>query len=253
MTNTAVEAFDYLSRDEADALAQTRSLRDGEAWFLEQIIQSLAPPLRPSNTPISDRAFNMIVAFEVTSQAVYQAQYRHPTWPGGASGVTLGIGYDVGYVSESVLKQDWEGTIPEPMIQALISAIGVRGADADHLAQSLRGVVDISWDEAISVHRNKVIPKWISLVEASLANTGLLSPDSLGALVSLTYNRGASFSSSGDRYREMRAIKADMQAKAFSDVPTQMRSMERLWPTVAGLRIRREREAQLFEAGLTTT
>src|SRR5262249_44705866 len=110
-----------------------------------------------------------------------------------------------------------------------------------------------SWDEAISVHRNKVIPKWISVVEASLSNTNLLSADRLGALVSLTYNRGASFSSSGDRYREMRAIKADMQAKAFSEVPTQIRSMERLWPTVAGLRIRREREAQLFEAGLTTT
>lgn len=119
MANTAVEAFDYLSPGQAVALVQTRSLRDGEAWFFEQIIQGLAPPLTPSDTPISDRAFNMIVAFEVTSQAVYQAQYRHPTWPGGASGVTIGIGYDVGYVSESVLKQDWEGTIPELMIQAL--------------------------------------------------------------------------------------------------------------------------------------
>jgi GH24 family phage-related lysozyme (muramidase) len=96
----------------------------------------------------------------------------------------------------------------------------------------------------------KVIPKWVTLVQTSLPNTILISPDSLGALVSLTYNRGASFDSPGDRYTEMRAIKSDMQTKNFADVPVQIRSTERLWPNVRGLQIRREQEAALFESGL---
>jgi hypothetical protein len=48
----------------------------------------------------------------------------------------------------------------------------------------------------------------------------------------------------------MRAIKADMTSKTFPDIPTQIRDMKRLWPTVRGLQIRRDLEAQLFQDGL---
>jgi len=244
-----------LTVDEITALEQARSIRDGDAWYLENVLrrgnmEGAAPPLPPSQTPISDKAFNMIVMFEVTSQVAYQAHYQHPTWPQGASGVTIGIGYDVGYVSQNLLSQDWKDAIPDAMIQALIPAVDVRGADADQLAQRLSATVTVPWSAAITVHRQKVIPKWVTLVQASVPNTNLISPDSLGALVSLTYNRGPSFDSPGDRYTEMRAIKSDMQTKNFADVPVQIRSMERLWPNVRGLQIRREQEAALFESGL---
>jgi GH24 family phage-related lysozyme (muramidase) len=90
----------------------------------------------------------------------------------------------------------------------------------------------------------------VELTERALPNTGKLSADSLGALVSLAYNRGASFDSEGTRYQEMRAIKADMAAKKYQDVPKQIRNMKRLWPNVKGLRVRRDLEAQLFQDGL---
>jgi hypothetical protein len=48
----------------------------------------------------------------------------------------------------------------------------------------------------------------------------------------------------------MRAIKDDMASRTFSDIPAQIRNMKRLWPTVKGLRIRRDLEAQLFQDGL---
>jgi GH24 family phage-related lysozyme (muramidase) len=243
-----------ISRSDSDALETVRGFRDGQEWLLEQNRQAggleTAPAIQPSSTPISQRAFDLIVMLEVTSQAAYERSYSHPTWPQGASGVTIGIGYDVGYVSKNLLWGDWKGAIPDAMISALEPAIGVTGPDADQLTHDLRGSVDIPWDAAISVHRDKVIPKWVALTERALPNTSALSSNSLGALVSLTYNRGASFNSQGPRFTEMRAIKDDMASRTFSDIPAQIRNMKRLWPTVKGLRIRRDLEAQLFQDGL---
>lgn len=120
----------------------------------------------------------------------------------------------------------------------------------ERVAKRLQAKVDVPWASAIDVHREKVLPRWVGLVERSLPNTGAIGPDCLGALVSLTYNRGASFGKAGARYREMRNIKAHMAAKAFGDIPDEFRSMKRLWPDMTGLQKRREREARLFERGL---
>jgi GH24 family phage-related lysozyme (muramidase) len=242
-----------ISHSDREALDAVRGFRDGQQWLLDQLKQLGAdsePAVPPSRTPISDRAFDLIVMLEVTSQAVYERSYSRPTWPQGASGVTIGIGYDVGYVTKTLLWQDWQGAIPDAMIKALEPAIGVKGPDADHLVHELRGHVNVPWTAAISVHRTRVIPKWVELTERALPNTGDLSADSLGALVSLAYNRGASFDSEGARYQEMRAIKADMASRKFSGIPKQIRNMKRLWPSLKGLRVRRDLEAQLFQDGL---
>ena len=252
---TTVDKFN-ISHSDREALDVVRGFRDGPQWLLGHLGQVSAldadngPAVPPPHTPISDRAFDLIVSLEVTSQAVYERSYSHPTWPQGASGVTIGIGYDVGYVTKTLLRQDWQDAIPDVMIKALESAIGVKGPDADHLAHELRVHVDVPWSAAIAVHRTKVIPKWVELTETALSNTNELSADSLGALVSLAYNRGASFDSEGTRYQEMRTIKADMASKKFSDIPKQIRNMKRLWPTLKGLRVRRDLEAQLFQDGL---
>ena len=85
-----------------------------------------------------------------------------------------------------------------------------------------------------------------------MQNTDQLSRDSLGALVSLTYNRGGGgYTLPSDRFREMRAIRADMAARAFTQIPGEIRSMKRLWPDLRGLQVRRDREAALFQKGLS--
>lgn len=236
-----------LTGDELEAVRQDR---EAEQWLAEAItLEGVTPIGPPSGHQISDKAFDLIVEFEVTSQQVYTAKYQRPTWPGGASGVTIGIGYDVGYATSAELHADFDTLLPAAMVTGLERAIGVTGAAAPPLAQELAASVGVAWNAAIGVHRSKVIPRWAGLTERSLPNTEGLSGDAFGALVSLTYNRGASFATAGDRYVEMRAIKADMTAEDFNDVPAQLRSMKRLWPTVPGLQKRREREAQLFEAG----
>jgi hypothetical protein len=199
---------------------------------------------------ISQRAIDLIIREEVSSEALYRKRYTGPIWPGVASGVTVGIGYDVGYVTPARLRADWQGRIPDRMIIALSRACGVRGAAAKALAAELRGQVVIPWEAAISNFREVKMPRWIATVKNKLPNTDKLHPDCLGMLVSLAYNRGPSFDAPGDRYREMRAIKALMASGNFAGIPAQFRSMKRIWPHVKGLQDRREREARVFEDGL---
>jgi uncharacterized protein (TIGR02594 family) len=203
-----------------------------------------------SSRCISDEPFNLIVECEVTSRKVYDQKYRRPEWPGLSSGLTIGIGYDVGYATEKQLAADWSGVIDASMLSALRPAIGVTGPRAQELLALIRARVNIPWEAAIQVHRTKVIPRWVAIVEKALPNARRLPPDCLGALVSLTYNRGASFAKAGDRYREMRAIKDCMAREDFAAIPGHIRAMTRLWPNTAGLRRRREQEAALFERGL---
>jgi GH24 family phage-related lysozyme (muramidase) len=254
MAANPVDAMMEMPLDEA-ALEQAREDREGLAWWLEQVAANATLETAQisgpgSATPISQKAFDLIVEFEVSSKQVYEAKYRSTVWPKGESGVTIGIGYDVGYASKQQLWNDWQGAIADTMITTLERALGVKGTAAKALAATLAPSVNIPFDAAIAVHRGKVVPRWVALVEGALQNTNLLTPDSLGALVSLTYNRGASYPKPGDRYREMRAIKQHMATKNFAAIPAEFRSMKRLWPTVPGLQSRREREARLFETGL---
>ncbi|HZO47280.1 MAG TPA: hypothetical protein VFB68_15400 [Xanthobacteraceae bacterium] len=206
----------------------------------------------PSNSKISQAAYNLILEFEISSQQVYEKRYRRPIWPGVQSGVTIGIGYDVGYASVPQLENDWRGLISDGMISELKRAIDVRGPTAKSLAGQLKDKVDIPWDAAIKVHSATVIPRWVAAVEKALKNTDKLSPDCLGALVSLTYNRGAGgYSIDKPRFAEMRAIRQAMANGSFGGIAAQIRAMKRIWPTVPGLLRRREREAKLFEQGLS--
>jgi hypothetical protein len=97
------------------------------------------------------------------------------------------------------------------------------------------------------------IPVHVSLTQNAFTGWQAMPRLCLGVLVSLVYNRGAGMNDPANQpgqRAEMRAIRDAVAAGRFSDVPAQLRSMERLWPVGNGLRDRREREAQLFEEGL---
>src|SRR6185312_14660565 len=155
----------------------------------------------------SQAAIDLIVTEEVSSRAAYEKLYQHPTWPGGASGVTIGIGYDRGYARADQIASDWGDKLPAAMVHALERVAGIMGSPASSHAHELRGVVTVPWDAAISVFIDHDMPKWEAILAHALANTDLLPGDCFGALVSLAYNRGASFNLPGDRYAEMRGIK----------------------------------------------
>jgi len=212
-------------------------------------------PLRApkSQTAISQRASDLIVACEISNKTLYEARYQSPVWPGGESGITIGIGYDLGYVNPQQLESDWKKYLEVDNIQLLMQACGVTGTAASTILRKIPPQVFIPWSNAVAQFENEVKPRYIGETEQALPNTRQLNADCLGALVSLVYNRGASFNLGGDRYGEMRNIKSLMTKLDFKGIPQEIRDMKHIWehdPTLRGVVLRREAEAKLFEIGL---
>jgi GH24 family phage-related lysozyme (muramidase) len=205
-----------------------------------------------SKREISEGAIKLIIAAEITNKRTYDSLYSSPVWPGLMSGITIGIGYDIGWVSQSDLAQDWKDYVDNQTIEILIRATGRRGSAAAELLDALKAI-KIQWNTASAQFYSETLPRCIGATESALPNTSVLTNDCFGSLVSIAYNRGAAFGESGDRYREMRAIHDYMSQKHFQTIPGEIRRMKRLWlndPKARGLILRREAEALLFESGL---
>jgi hypothetical protein len=240
-------AFQALLADQ-DLLDRTRAL-GGDRQELATSRGTVTSRTK-SDRKISQKAIDLIVAFEVSSKDIYQRKYQGVTRPGGASGITIGIGYDVGYVSVANLKEDWAGYMSDSDIALLSRACGVTGSRANALLRPLSSI-RIPWDPAYTQFLKNVVPVYVAATLNSLPNANVLSDDSLGALVSLVYNRGPSFELSGDRYSEMRAIKRLCIIKSFKTIGDQIEHMSRLWttPDVIGVARRRHLEKLLYNEG----
>lgn len=199
---------------------------------------------------ISEDAFDLIVREEITSQAYYTKHYERPEWPGGESGITIAIGYDLGYASRDKIKADWSSLVDPDMLTAMMLCSGIRGAAAQKALATVKSKICIPWMSAIEVFANRDVPQWTAAVLKAIPTATALAPDCLGSVVSIAYNRGASFNLPGDRYIEMRDIKAHIDNRQFIAVEADIRGMKRLWPNVKGLRDRRDAEADLWAKGL---
>lgn len=199
---------------------------------------------------ISEEADALIINEETGGQAYYNATERHPTWPGGASGVTIGNGYDLGYSTPAQIAADWGSFLASQALPALQSVAGIHGSSAQSHAHELHWIT-VPWDAAMAVYHKKDLPKWTTIVRQHLPNCDKLNGDCFGALVSLAFNRGASFDNTGERYTEMRNIKSHMVSLEFEKIPAEFLAMRRLWPVDGDLWKRRGHEAALFQRGLT--
>jgi len=203
---------------------------------------------------ISRAAFDLVVASEVTSQAVYERKYRHVLeYPGEQSGPTGGIGYDFGTQTKSQISADWGDKVDAGMLKVLLGASGKRGDAAAAYSRATRGQVDIPWDLAIEVFAGHDLPRYLAILEHYCPGAEALGPDCKGVLFSIAFNRDAAgFVKPGPRYAEMREIRACVASGDLARIPGLIRSMQRLWPKTSGLYARRETEARLFERGLAT-
>jgi GH24 family phage-related lysozyme (muramidase) len=207
---------------------------------------------------ISDRAINILIGFEISSPAFYETHLSHPVWPGGGSGVTIGIGYDLGEHTVQQVTEDWSPHLDDQSLALLLTVAGVRGDAASERVYELSAIV-VPFAAAQAVFSTSTLPQFADDTAKAVPKCDELSGDSFGALVSLSYNRGAGgFTRMDDRYIEMRGITAAMAQGLFSAVPGFIRKMKRIWqdadgnplPGCAGLLTRRDAEADLFESGL---
>jgi hypothetical protein len=201
-------------------------------------------------TKSSDRAVLLIVTEEDGDANYYLKFEEHFSYPGGISGPTVGVGYDLGQETTTSIAADWTGFIDDARIAVLQRAAGIKGSAAQQFVSAHRGEITITWDESLKQFQAHELPKWEAIVRVHLPNTALLSGDSFGAVTSLTYNRGPCFDAPGQHYAEMRNIKDHMAAKRFDLIPAEFLSMRRLWPVGKDLWNRRTHEALLFRDGL---
>ena len=236
-TETAVREFQT-----ANGLPVTGTI-DADTW---QKLRGLPEP----SPDIPTRAVAFIAREEVSSRQYYDTKCARPTWPGGASGVTIGVGYDLGY--QGKFDADWSDLLTPAQMDALRPWLGRQGATASAGPDQLQAI-SIPWHAAWTVFIRRSLPGEITLTRATFHGPVAPPPLCLGVLVSLVYNRGTSMTDSqqspGNR-KEMRDIRDAVAAGRLGDVPAALRAMKRLWPEGNGLRDRREREAKLFEEGL---
>ncbi len=202
---------------------------------------------------LSKKAVDHIIKFETGGRTYYERMYQRPQWPGYASGVTIGFGYDLGYTSKEQIQKDWAGILGPKEMTALLRVQGVTGDSAKYLASQIKNEVFISWDTAKIVFERATLPNWSrTTAEAYVLGRGELPPDCNGALIGNTFNRGAKLSPEG-KTREKWLIAEAIRKRNWSAVPALFREQRKYWPGTSGpngLQTRRSEEAELWENGL---
>jgi len=205
---------------------------------------------------LSKKSLDLILEFEVGGGENYYNKFlKNPTWPGEQSGVTIGVGYDLGYVNKTEFTNDWKD-LPQKDFDRLYKVVGIKGIAAKDL---IRGLKDISipWELSLKVFNNKTVTKFYNLTQQTFPNFDNLPEDAKGGLVSLVFNRGAALE--GDRRREMKLIRDGMKLvsnydqKALTFIANQIRNMKRIWiggSIEKGMSRRRDAEAKLIEDSL---
>jgi len=225
----------------------------------EQSKPAAAPsPARVGSKPnleMSEKALNLVLQFE---------GFDEGGWPGGASGITIGYGYDLGYHTLGQFGADWRLRLSVNDFQILRALVGITGTRARDRARSARGVT-IKRDDARAVFATSSIPRAIAATLEAFPGAEKLPADAAGALISLVFNRGGRMNDRDERLqerREMRAIRdvvgafsagARAESEALMEIAMQLRSMTRLWEgaNLGGLIRRREAEAALVESCIT--
>jgi hypothetical protein len=254
-----LEAASSAEQEYLNEVAEMLAYR--ERHLVQRALESLEGPGLEASTPkltpeearklVSDKAYELIVQYETGGREYYEKVYKSaPVWPGYSSGVTIGFGYDLGYIGEDEFVEVWGKLLPADAVERLKEGVGITGGGAQAIARRLKDI-RVSWEVSETVFARNTVPKFVGMTMRALENfdAEMLHPHSTGALVSLVFNRGADFKSSSDKRLEMRQIREHMAEPVFKEIPGELRAMKRHW-TSKGLKERRDAEAKLFERGL---
>lgn len=197
----------------------------------------------------SQKTLDLILKYEVGGgQSYYEKRLSKFTWPGGASGPTIGIGIDTAYYNTQEIASIFD-FLPKEQIELIQGASGKTGQRGKEYTVELRkaGIV-VSWDNALEIFKELTWPKFARAAERAFPDLEKLHEDAYGAIVSLVFNRGTSMK--GDSRSEMRTIRALVPEKKYKEIAKQIRSMKRIWrgKNLDGLLERRDAEAALVES-----
>lgn len=208
------------------------------------------PPVEPAQDPriaaCRHAAAVLIERWEISGRKRYDRALRYPIWPGGASGITWGIGYDGGHQTRATIEDDWQA---HERMRRLSTSAGLRGAAAKKVLPIYRDI-DTPYVYAFEVFETRTLIEYERRTERTYKIKMEEVPTGVcAALVSLTYNRGGA--TTGDSRKEIRNIRDERLPKQdWQGVAADIRAMKRLWRGTVnenGLSARRESEARLIE------
>ncbi len=189
----------------------------------------------------------------------YNIHTRRPHFPGEASGITIGVGYDLRWNSKENFLAIWSKYLPDSTTTELAKDIGKRGTKA-RVTELRHMGIEVPFKCAWKVFAEETLPRFYNDTEAIYPSLEHLPRLCSSVLVSIVFNRGNDLK--GDRRKEMKAIQAVLskaeevwnnkaQAKlVLAEVEGQIVSMKRLWSSSSGLFKRRQAEANLWRKGL---
>jgi peptidoglycan hydrolase-like protein with peptidoglycan-binding domain len=214
---------------------------------LQTLLEMLADPF----PPLTAAGVTFIGRAEVTSADLYERKYKVPHWPSPASGITIGIGYDLQFATRTQFREEWQDCLPQSTIDRLARFTGFVGSAA--ILASVADLV-VPLFAAAAVFTQRTLPRYFRQTQSIYPTLDALPAAQRTALTSLVYNRGTRLEDRDpvrQERREMRAIR-DLLARGQLDaVDEQFESMTRLWANsgLAGLGQRRRDEATLWRSG----
>jgi len=203
--------------------------------------------------PVTAAGLSFIARAEVSGPRDYTQRFARPIWPSATSGITIGIGYDLGTVSMKQFAADWRDRLTDAHFDLLCSVVNVNGTALR--LKSVRSVA-IPFNDAMAVFVRQSLPSFTAAAQRVFRVPDDLPPSRLAALVSLVYNRGTRLTDTDTKRRErreMREIRDLLAAGSLDDIPDRFESMTRLWDAnkLPGLIKRRRDEARLWRAGFS--
>ncbi|MBF0207903.1 MAG: hypothetical protein HQK53_13550 [Oligoflexia bacterium] len=205
---------------------------------------------------ISQKGVDTIIYYEVGGKDYYNLKYTKPVvpaWQTTSSGVTVAFGFDCGYNTKEQIATAFRGVASDSEIKALQSVSGLKGKNAYYNGlPKVKNSVHFTYDEAEEVFKRDSLPRFTKqTADAFTLSKDRLHPHSNAALTSLVFNRGPSLANTSSR-KEMRSIRYHVSIGREDLVPSDIKSMKRLWSYTAlkGLHLRRDAEAKLFQEGL---
>ena len=187
-----------------------------------------------------------VIEFETGGRTYYEKFLKRLTWPKGQSGITMGIGADLGYMSQEEFQKFFSKYFTMEENKLIKNVIGLKGEKAKAALPEVRQI-QLSWENASEAFVSWTLPKFWKMTKELWPGLEQLSEKAQVALVSVVFNRGSSIA--GSTRTEMNNIKPLVLNKDYKGIAEQIRSMKRLWvgKNMDGLLARREKEATMIE------
>lgn len=187
---------------------------------------------------VSNKAIDLTIFSEITSATNYNQNLIYPVWPGGASGITGGVGYDFGHNTQAQIADDWKYKLPDHSIQLLKRLSGLRGESAKKALTAQIKAIKIPLEPAMEVFKLRTLPRYAALTVRAFPGVTDLLPDAAGVILDIVYNRGQRLNDLGTKEikegarSEMRCIAEAIPKKDYEAIAVACDHMARLWDGV---------------------